>query len=75
MKQELAREALEKRSCLLELILQQQFDELDLIQQSKADLTENAHHLAERYEDAIESQERFVTRFGFWNAFKLCLVI
>ena len=62
MKQDVVREELEKRSRLLELHLQQQFDELDLIQQSKGDLTNKAHQLAEKYEDAVESQERFVIR-------------
>ena len=62
MKQDVVREELEKRSRLLELHLQQQFDELDLIRQSKADLTNKAHQLAEKYEDAFESQERFVKR-------------
>ena len=62
MKQDVVREELEKRSRLLELHLQQQFDELDLIQQSKADLTNKAHQLADKYEDAIESQATFVQR-------------
>lgn len=62
MKQDVVREELEKRSRLLELHLQQQFDELDLVQQSKADLINKAHQLAEKYEDAVESQEKFVNR-------------
>jgi len=62
MKQDVVREELEKRSRLLEIHRQQQLDELDLIQKSKTELTNTAHRLAEKYEDAKEAQERFVER-------------
>ena len=62
MKQDAVREALEKKSRLLEIHLQQQFDELALVQQSKGDLTSVAHRLAEKYEDAMETQERLMQR-------------
>ena len=63
MKQDVVREELEKRSRLLEIHRQQQLDELDLIQKSKTELTNTAHRLAEKYEDAKEAQERFVERW------------
>ncbi len=62
MKQDMVREMLEKRSRLLEIHRQQQLDELNLILKSRADLSDTAHALAEKYEDAKETQERFVQR-------------
>lgn len=62
MKQDTVREALEKKCRLLELHLQQQFDELQLVQQSKGELTSVAHRLAEKYEDAMDAQERLTQR-------------
>lgn len=62
MKQDAAREALEKKSRLLELHLLQQFDELSLIQQSKEELTGVAHQLAEKYEDSMEKQRSLTER-------------
>lgn len=62
MKQDAVREALEKKSRLLELHLLQQFDELSLIQQSKGELTTVAHQLAEKYEDSLETQKSLTQR-------------
>lgn len=62
MKQDAVREALEKKSRLLELHLLQQFDELCLIQQSKEELTNIAHRLAEKYEDSMETQKCLTQR-------------
>ena len=62
MKQDAARELIERKSRLLDLHLHQQFDELGLVQQSKAELTSVAHRLAEKYEDAMEVQERMNQR-------------
>lgn len=62
MKQDTVREAMEKKTRLLELHLQQQFDELDLVRQSKGELTSVAHRLAEKYEDAMECHERITQR-------------
>lgn len=62
MKQDAVREALEKKSRLLELHLLQQFDELSLIQQSKGELTTVAHQLAEKYEDSMETQKSLTQR-------------
>ncbi|KAI9560031.1 hypothetical protein GHT06_014041 [Daphnia sinensis] len=62
MKQDAVREALEKKSRLLELHLLQQFDELSLIQQSKEELTGVAHQLAEKYEDSMEKQRSLTER-------------
>ncbi|XP_046462866.1 nuclear pore complex protein Nup88-like [Daphnia pulex] len=62
MKQDAVREALEKKSRLLELHLLQQFDELSLIQQSKGELTTIAHQLAEKYEDSLETQKSLTQR-------------
>ena len=59
------REALEKKSRLLELHLQQQLDELCLIQQSKAELTSSAHHLVEKYEEYMETQRCLTQRLDF----------
>lgn len=66
MKQDAVREALEKKSRLLELHLLQQFDELSLIQQSKEELTGVAHQLAEKYEDSMEKQRSLTER---WSIF------
>lgn len=65
MKQDAVREALEKKSRLLELHLLQQFDELCLIQQSKEELTGVAHQLAEKYEDCMETQKCLTQRLMF----------
>jgi glycerol dehydrogenase-like iron-containing ADH family enzyme len=62
LKQDAVREALEKKSRLLELHLLQQFDELSLIQQSKGELTTVAHQLAEKYEDSLETQKSLTQR-------------
>ena len=64
MKQDAARDELEKRTRLLRLTRQQQLDELDLIHKSKTELTDTAHRLAEKYEDAKEAQERFILRYA-----------
>lgn len=71
MKQDAVREALEKKSRLLELHLLQQFDELSLIQQSKEELTGVAHQLAEKYEDSMEKQRSLTER---WSIFLSLLI-
>lgn len=62
MKQVAVRETLEKKTKLLALHLQQQLDELELIKQSKEELTGVAHTLADKYEDAVESQKSLTQR-------------
>jgi hypothetical protein len=67
MKQDAVREALDKKSRLLELHLLQQFDELSLIQQSKGELTSVAHQLAEKYEDSMEAQKSLTQRYPIYK--------
>lgn len=67
VKQDAVREALEKKSKLLVLHLQQQLDELQLVKQSKEELMTTAHTLADKYEDAVETQRSLTQRFFFFR--------
>lgn len=65
MKQDAVREALEKKSRLLELHLLQQFDELCLIQQSKEELASVSAQLGDKYRDSMETQKSLTQRFYY----------